>query len=83
MGVEKRDGKAEGGGIDFVEVRVKVNGFSKAPLFLLFFVGESNMAGSTFSLSKLSNEVASKARLLEEDTLLTMLDFPFNAEGVF
>lgn len=81
-GVENREGKAEGGGMDLVEVRVKVKAFSATPL-LLFLVGESNTAGSTFSLSKSSKEAASKARLLEDDTLFTMLDFPFKDDVDF
>lgn len=81
-GVEKRDGNADGGGIDLVDVRVKVNGFSKAPC-LLFFVGESNTEGSTFSLSKSSKEETSKARLLDEDTLFTMPDLPLSADADF
>lgn len=81
-GVENREGKAEGGGIDLVEVNVNVNGFSKAP-FLLFFVGESNTEGSTFSLSKSSNEEASKVRLFDDDTPFTMLDFPPSVDADF
>lgn len=82
-GVERREGNAEGGGIDLVEVRVNVKGFSKAAL-LFFFVGESNMEGSTFSLSNSSNEEASKARLFDDDDLFfTMLDFPLSADVDF
>lgn len=81
-GVENREGNAEGGGIDFVEVNVNVNGFSKAP-FLLFFVGESNTEGSTFSLSNSSKDEASKARLFEDGTLFTILDLPLSGDVDF
>jgi hypothetical protein len=50
MGVEK--GNAEGGGMDFVEVREKVNGLDGEVEDLVFLGGdESKVEGSTFSES--------------------------------
>lgn len=66
VGVEKRDGKAEGGGIDFTEVKEKVNGFTGLSFtsLLLFLLGELKTSGSTFSLSKSSKTAGSKERLV-------------------
>lgn len=47
IGVE--NGNAEGGGMDFVEVRVNVKGFASDDL--AFLGGESKVDGSTFSES--------------------------------
>lgn len=54
-GVDIRDeGKADGGGIAFADdVKLKVNALVGVAS-LLFFEGESNIAGSTFSLSNSS-----------------------------
>ena len=53
--------------------KLKVNGFTgfSNESLLVFLDGESNNAGSTFSLSKSS----SKDRLTGDEMLLTMLDF--------
>lgn len=63
MGVERRDGIVGGGAmLDRIGVaRVKSNGIS----LLLFFGGELEVAGSTFSLSKSDEMEGSKERLLE------------------
>lgn len=66
--IDIRDGKAEGGGIDFAEVRLNVKGFASLLLFLRGDI-ESNMPepdedGSTFSLSKSLKVEGSKERLL-------------------
>lgn len=71
----------EGGAMDFLGVKLNVNGFtglSKDESLLVFFEGESNRAGSTFSLSKSS----SNDLLTGEFTLLVemMLGLPFRAE---
>lgn len=57
------DGRNEGGGIDFVGVRVKLN-----PSCLLFLDGDVKVEGSTFSESNSSN-IEGAARLPGEITL--------------
>ena len=56
FGVDMREGMIDGGGIDFCGVRLNVKGFTGLAnaSFLIFLVGESKTAGSTFSLSKSS-----------------------------
>lgn len=76
----------EGGGIEilagvwWLEPELYVNGFVVEwtnMLPLIFFDGESNMAGSTFSLSQSSSYVEeSWARLWEEVAVVVMLMWP-------
>lgn len=76
----------EGGGIEilagvwWLEPELYVNGFVVEwanMLPLTFFDGESNMAGSTFSLSQSSSYVEeSWARLWEEVVVVVMLMWP-------
>lgn len=76
----------EGGGIEilagvwWLEPELYVNGFVVEwanMLPLIFFDGESNMAGSTFSLSQSSSYVEeSWARLWEEVVAVVMLIWP-------
>lgn len=83
-GVLRRDGIIGGGGIELDGEREKVkglNGFSET-LLLLFFDGEQNMAGSTFSLSTSSNVEGSNGLFVGESTVfdIEILALPLNVE---
>lgn len=67
VGVERREGTIEGGGIDVDGASENVNGLKalSSPSLLLFFDGEKSKAGSTFSLSLSSYSEGSKGRLAE------------------
>lgn len=76
VGVLRRDGMVEGGGMDLVGASEKVNDLSRSPL-LLFFDGELDTAGSTFSLSKTSKMAGSNGLFVVE---AEMLDLPLTGD---
>ena len=74
-GVVRRDGTVGGGGMELEGENEKVNGlndFSETS-FLLFFDGEQNMAGSTFSLS-ISPKVEGSNGLFDEESTFFDID---------
>lgn len=83
-GVVRRDGIVGGGNIDLDGARENVKGLIgfSIPSLLLFFDGEQNIVGSTFSLSKSSKVEASNGLFPGESTLFEdmILDLPLAGE---